>query len=249
MARGRMIGRSGDRSDPVGCVDNLSIAVVIPALNEERCIGATISRCMNDSGTLEVIVADGGSTDRTLEVAEAAGAATVVSESGRARQMNSGAAMTRGDVLLFLHADTWPPKGFVESIRYALSDPAVVGGAFSMEVDDQDRLMRAVSALSTLRSRLLRLPYGDQGIFVRRSSFERIGGYADIPILEDAELCGRLKGLGRLEILRSHVRTSARRWKAEGPLKVIVRNWAIGLAYACGVSPRTLVRYYGPPVR
>jgi rSAM/selenodomain-associated transferase 2 len=228
---------------------SLSVGVIIPTLNEERLIGRAIASCANGAGSVEIIVADGGSEDRTLEVASAAGAATVRSERGRARQMNAGAARARAEVLLFLHADTSVPRGFVAAIARALADPAVVGGGFSMEVDEPGGLMRTVSCLSTWRSRMLRLPYGDQAIFVRRSAFERLGGYADIPLLEDAELCGRLKALGRLCILPERVVTSGRRWRAEGALKVIVRNWLLGLAYACGVPPLVLARLYGPHVR
>jgi rSAM/selenodomain-associated transferase 2 len=228
----------------------LSIGVVIPTLNEERLIEQTVASCGHGvGGCYEVIVADGGSSDKTLETAAAAGARTVSAARGRARQMNAGAAIAKSDVLVFLHADTTLPSDFVRAIRRALLDPGMVGGAFSMEVDGPGPLMRAISQLSTFRSRCLRLPYGDQAIFVRRNAFSHLGGYADIPLLEDAELCRRLKNLGRLCILPERVTTSARRWKAEGPIRVILRNWGIGLAYACGVSPAALARLYGPPVR
>jgi rSAM/selenodomain-associated transferase 2 len=168
---------------------------------------------------------------------------------GRAGQMNAGSAGSVADVLLFLHADTLPPPGFAGSIATALADPRVVGGAFALRVGEPGALMRAVALLSTARSQLLRLPYGDQGIFVRREAFERLGGYREMPLLEDADLFSRLRRLGRVRILREAVTTSGRRWKAEGALKVILRNWAIGVAYACGVPAGLLARLYGPHIR
>jgi len=227
----------------------LSVGVIIPTLNEEKLIAQTIASCRNGNGRCEVIVADGGSEDRTVEIARAAGAQTVIAPRGRARQMNAGAAAAGSDVVLFLHADTTLPCDFASVVARALDPPQFVGGAFSMEVDDPAPLMQAVSSLSTLRSRILSMPYGDQAIFVRRQVFERLGGYSDLPLLEDAELCGRLKRLGRLRIVGERVKTSARRWTSEGPIKVILRNWGIGLAYACGVSPQVLARIYGPPIR
>jgi uncharacterized protein len=226
-----------------------TVGVIIPTLNEERLIAQTIASCGNGIGAREVIVADGGSEDDTLRIAAAAGAATVRAPRGRARQMNAGAKAATSDVLLFLHADTTLPAGFALAVTRSLEDPRVVCGAFSMEIDNPDPLLRLVSGLSTFRSRLLALPYGDQAIFVRRRVFEQVGGFADLPLLEDAELCGRLKTAGRLRILSERVTTSGRRWRTEGAGKVILRNWAIGLAYAFGVSPRALARLYGPPVR
>lgn len=227
----------------------LSVSVIIPALNEEKLIAETVERCRDGTEALEIVVADGGSSDRTAERALAAGARVVLSPAGRARQMNAGAKESKGEALLFLHADSVPPAGFVTILRRALADPTVVGGAFSMKVDDPSRLMRLVSKLSTLRSRVLGMPYGDQGIFARRDAFEELGGYSEIPLLEDADLCCRLKRSGRLRILPEAVLTSSRRWRKEGAGKVILRNWGIGLAYACGVSPTFLARLYGPPVR
>ncbi len=224
------------------------VSVVIPTLNEEALIGRTVGRCL-DYGAAEVIVADGGSRDQTVKKAAHQGAITVVCPQGRAVQMNAGARLATGSVLLFLHADSLVDPGFVEAMMAALNQSNVHGGAFSMELDDTAWLFRLIAFLSNGRARLLGLPYGDQGIFVRREAFEDLGGYKPIPLLEDLEFAQRLKKRGKLVMLRHRLVSSARRWRVEGVLKVTLRSWGIGLAYGLGVSPERLAKLYGPPVR
>jgi GT2 family glycosyltransferase len=162
--------------------------------------------------------------------------------------MNAGAALARGEILLFLHCDTWLPEGALALIAGALRDPAVVGGGFLHRFDRAGWFSRFISWSANTRTRLWRTFFGDQAIFVRRSVFERIGGYADLPLFEDWELCTRLKREGRMALLRAPVRTSARRIEAWGKWKCFKLWWGLSLLYALGVPARRLARLY-PDVR
>jgi rSAM/selenodomain-associated transferase 2 len=160
--------------------------------------------------------------------------------------MNAGARTARGDILLFLHADTVLPEGAGKAILAALADAGTVGGRFDVRLDSRRPLLALVGWLMNRRSRLTGICTGDQGIFVRRTVFEALGGYPDIPLMEDVELTRRLKRHGRLVALPLRVVTSARKWEREGVLRTIVLMWALRLLYALGVSPARLHRcYYG----
>ena len=186
------------------------ISVIVPTLNEAPVLAATLERA-RQPGVDEIIVADGGSTDTTRAVA--AGLADVVLSAprGRALQMNAGAQRARGEVLVFLHADTLLPDGFASAIGAALADPRVIGGRFDVRLEPSSPLLWLTGELINLRSRLSRIATGDQAIFLRRAVFERLGGYAPIPLLEDVELTARMKRAGRVACLRQRVSTSSRR--------------------------------------
>ena len=158
--------------------------------------------------------------------------------------MNAGAHAARGEILLFLHADTSLPAGAGVAILDALGSPAVVGGRFDVQLDSRRLLLVLTAWLMNRRSRLTGISTGDQGIFVRRAVFDALGGYPDIPLMEDVEFTRRLKRGGRLAALRLRVVTSARRWEDEGILRTIVLMWALRLLYAIGVSPARLHRWY-----
>jgi len=287
----------------------MTISVVIPTLNEERSLPATLTRAA-ESGVDEVIVVDGGSTDHTREVvlafAPAQGQSRQQSASsfqlsppdvhlpalspqhsvlrqaqdptrlsspveslfversqaepcrgapstvvlltappGRAPQMNAGAAASRGQILLFLHADTLLPPDARSAIEKALEDPAYVGGRFDVRFERDSGLGRLIGCLINLRSRWTGIATGDQAIFVRRSVFERLGGFSDIPIMEDVDLTQRLKRIGRVAALRLQVVTSFRRWDACGPIRTIALMWVLRFLYWVGLSPGTLSRFYG----
>jgi rSAM/selenodomain-associated transferase 2 len=171
------------------------------------------------------------------------GAVVVACEPGRGRQMNAGAAVTTGEFLLFLHADTLPPVDYQKLIRQTLEQPGVVAGAFQLRIDAPNRLLRAIEWFVNLRSRWLSLPYGDQGLFMRADTFRDMGGYADIPAMEDYELVRRLAKRGRIRLAPASVRTSARRWLHQGVVCATMVNQACIIGYHLGVNPCRLAAW------
>ena len=221
--------------------DSPRITIIVPTLDEEAAVSRWLGEACRHCDQL--VVSDGGSVDRTVEIARQAGAQVVVGAAGRGGQLNRGAAVAGGDVLVFLHADTRLPDGAAEAIRAALRGGAV-GGAFRVRFDDPGRVFRFGAAMANLRARLTRVPLGDHAQFVTRTAFERIGGFAEWPILEDVDLMRRLRRTGRVAVLDLEVVTSARRFKAAGPLRTVLLNWLIWLLFAVGVQPRRLARLY-----
>jgi len=226
----------------------MRLSVVVPALDEAGQIAAALASARGPGGA-EVIVVDGGSRDDTAALARAAGATVLAAERGRARQMNAGAAAATGDVLLFLHADTWLPAETTLVISAALRDPAVAYGRFDVCFDSPRWPFRLIARLMNARSRLSGICTGDQAIFVRRQPFETLGGYPDIPLMEDVELTRRLKRMGRLAALRTPVTAAARKWEREGILRTILLMWTLRLLYFVGVSPERLHAWYYPALR
>lgn len=219
------------------------ISIIIPALNEEKMLGATLAGLANEPG-IEVIVVDGGSTDQTKAVAEDYGGRVLNAAGGRARQMNTGAAQATGDILLFLHADTLLPHGFGEPVRAVLANRKIAAGAFRLAIDGPGFGLRFIETMANLRSRWLGLPYGDQAIFLKTALFRKLGGFPDQPIMEDFVLMRRLKSSGKITILPLAAMTAARRWQQLGLLKTTLINQAIVIAYLYGVSPDALVKWY-----
>jgi rSAM/selenodomain-associated transferase 2/rSAM/selenodomain-associated transferase 1 len=218
-----------------------SISVIIPTLNEEKNIIPCLESTGNDFN-VERIVVDGGSRDRTQAIALSWGAKVVRAPTGRARQMNAGAKSAGGDLLLFLHADTRLPAAFADTVRYALTIPGVVAGAFEFRLDATSPGLRLIERIANWRSRLLQLPYGDQGIFLRSSLFREGGGFRDIPIMEDFEFIQRLKKYGRILTVPAPAVTSARRWEKLGTWKATWVNEVALIAYYLGVSPERILR-------
>jgi len=221
------------------------ISVIIPTLNEEACIRRCIESVRSTAAGCEIIVADGGSTDRTGEIAESHPKVQLVrSEAGRGNQMNSGATHAQGDVLLFLHADTFLEEGWHDDIAAALRNNDISGGAFTFAIDAPARKYRIVEAWVSMRCRIFSLPYGDQAIFIRRSFFEKLGGYKNLPLMEDVDLVTRMKKLGRITILQNRALTSGRRWASKGLLRTALINQITLLLYLLGVNPHKLARFY-----
>jgi rSAM/selenodomain-associated transferase 2 len=221
------------------------LSIVVPALDEaanlERLLPDLLARCSH----AEVIVVDGGSADATAEVVgRFPGVRFIASARGRARQMNAGARVARGDALLFLHADTVLPDGAMAAIAQALADPSVVGGRFDVRFTSSRWPFRVIAALMNRRSRWSGISTGDQGIFVTRTAFEALGGYPDIPLMEDIELTRRLKRLGRLASLGLRVTTSSRKWERDGIVRTVLLMWLLRALYFCGVSPVRLCGWY-----
>jgi rSAM/selenodomain-associated transferase 2 len=221
----------------------VTLSVIVPALDEEHALDATITAA-RQPGVLEIIVVDGGSRDRTVAVARTRADRVVHAERGRANQMNVGAASARGDVLLFLHADTRLPPGCHRAITRALADEGVVGGRFDLRLDAPGLPYRIIETMISLRSRMTRIATGDQAIFARRSVFEGLGGYPPLPLMEDIALSQALKRAGRVACLRERVTTSARRWQRHGVVRTVLLMWLLRLAYYAGVSPARLARAY-----
>ncbi len=218
------------------------LSIVIPALNEEALIGETLKSIDRDLET-EVIVADAGSTDATRHHAEAAGARVLRAKPGRAAQMNSGAAAARGEILLFLHADTRLPPGYAEQVKEVLHRPGVVAGAFLLGFDDPRISLRLVAAGANLRSRFRQLPYGDQALFVRKDVFAESGGFRQLPVMEDYEWTRRLRRMGRIALAPGLVTSSARRWLLHGVFRTTLTHQLMLWGWKLGVSPERLTRW------
>ncbi len=221
------------------------ISVIIPALNEEKTIIGCIESVLKEGVPCEIIVADGGSTDRTLELAlSQTGVIVTDSPKGRGIQMNSGSAVAAGDILLFLHADTVLEQGWHNAVTDALEDPSVIGGAFRFSIDNPSAKYRIVEAWVRLRCLIFSLPYGDQAIFIRKSAFDSICGYKEIPLMEDVDIISRMKKQGNLALLKKKAVTSVRRWLSRGILRTAIVNQITMIMYLLGVSPERLARFY-----
>ena len=225
----------------------LVCSIIMPVLNEASRINDLINRLhIQESGDrVEIIVVDGDANGSTINGLASEHVRTLISERGRACQMNSGAAIAKGDILVFLHADTRLPADAFSLIRQAMSDVRVVGGAFDLGFDTGRRIFKVTEKYVYLRTRLTRIPFGDQVIFLRRTYFEDIGGYRAIPLMEDVDLMKRIRRRGdHIAIIPQKVLTSTRRYETEGILYCTLRNWALQSLYACGVPPEFLAKWY-----
>jgi len=226
------------------------LTIIIPTLDEEEGIARAIRSC-REAGPCEVIVVDGGSRDRTMEIARGRADVVIAAPRGRAAQMNAGAAVARGEVLLFLHADTLLPGGSVPVVFMALQDPAVIGGAFRVRLAASRGAGRYVRAALGIAGRMIgaraaatRSYSGDQAIFVRAKAFRAVGGYLEIPLMEDVELSRRMRRAGKTVLLPLRVETSGRRWEAWGPLRTILFMWRLRIGRLLGKTPSQCAEAY-----
>lgn len=225
------------------------ISVIIPTLNESSTIARTLTRTVA-LGFDEIIVSDGGSTDSTPQMVQACCARVpavrlVTAPTGRARQLNEGVRACNGDILLFLHADTEVPPHAKTVIESTLKNSLVIGGRFDVRFDRPSRWGTVISWFMNRRSRLTGIATGDQAIFVRRQIFEQMGGFPDIPLMEDIEFSRRLKRQGPTAALTDCVTTSFRRWEKTGPFRTILLMWTLRFLYWLGVNPTRLKHFYG----
>ena len=218
------------------------ISVIIPILNEATILAKTLSRLQPELANHELIIVDGGSTDGSVDIAKKYGR-VVISERGRAKQLNAGASASTGDILIFLHADVWLEAGAFAAVEAALSS-GYVGGGFLQKIDGPSILYRIIERTADMRGKYLKVFYGDSGIFVSRSNFERIGGFTEVPIMEEMGFSKKLRRLGKTKMVKPRIHISARRWEANGIIRTTVKNWFITLLYFLGFSSERLAKLY-----
>ncbi len=221
------------------------IAIILPVLNEEAQIAAHLKTLQAWRGPdCELIIADGGSADQTVALAQPLADRVIVAPKGRAAQMNAGAAVAQSEILWFLHADSLPPAEAITLIQAALTDPNRHWGRFDVRLSGAHPVLRMVETLMNLRSRLTGIATGDQGIFVRRKRFEQVGGYPPIALMEDIALSRLLQRRSPPVCLRPRLITSSRRWERDGVFRTILLMWRLRLAYFLGANPDQLARIY-----
>ncbi|MEN8257510.1 MAG: TIGR04283 family arsenosugar biosynthesis glycosyltransferase [Thermodesulfobacteriota bacterium] len=219
-----------------------SISIIIPTLNEEKRLATTLAALPEN---VEIVVADGGSKDATQKIAEESGAILVVSAPGRARQMNMAARQARGDVLLFLHADTVLPENFQEEVESCLDRPGAVAGAFRLQLVGDKKGLGLVAWGANVRSRLLQLPYGDQALFMEHHLFAELGGFPEMALMEDFMLVSALRKKGKIVLSDKYVASSGRKWQERGLVRTTLVNQLIVLGFVLGLSADFLAQLYG----
>jgi len=225
----------------------MKISIIIPVLHEHEIINEALDSIKSVAADVpyETIVVDGDSSGGTIAHISDSRIITLTAQRGRALQMNAGAARACGDILLFLHADTLLPQKAFPKIIEVLSNGSFIGGAFDLKIQNRRWIFRAIGRAASRKHRLTRVPYGDQAIFMLRRYFQNIGGYAEIPLMEDVELMRRVKRQGgRIIILPEAVTTSSRKWETDGVFYTIIRNWIIQVLYLFGMPARCLIKYY-----
>lgn len=222
-------------------------SIVIPVLNEADGINSLISHLRKQSSEhfYEIIVVDGDPQGTTVKVINDKKVISITADRGRAMQMNAGAAKANGEILIFLHADTLLPPGALNKISRILENKHYVGGAFNLGIDSDRLILKYIAARANMRSRINRIPYGDQAIFIRKSYFDKMGKFKEIPLMEDVDLMRRIKKRGdKIYIFRDPVKTSPRRWEEDGVIYTTIRNQVILILYFLGVAPEKLAKYY-----
>lgn len=225
----------------------MKISVIIPVFREAEAVKPALAHLFGlpFKWGPEVVVIDGCPEGSTTSAIADERVMKIRSPKGRARQMNAGAAVATGDVLLFLHADTMLPENAPALIEKGMREPGMAAGAFDLGIDSGRPVFRLIEKLASLRSRLTRIPYGDQAIFIKTGVFEELGGYADLPLMEDVDIMRRVRRKGmKITILPEKVRTSARRWEKEGVFYCTLRNWTLVALYFLGVPPGKMVKFY-----
>ena len=224
-----------------------NISIVMPVFREEEVINKAVDAVqrLTLESRLEIIVVDGDPEGKTLKMIRDSRVIKARAEKGRGKQMNAGAMLASGEVLLFLHADTELPPDGLTQICTVMRDRNCVGGSFDLGIGSNRVFFRLIEQAASLRSRITRMPYGDQGIFLRRKVFLDLGGFRELPLMEDVDLMRRVRQSGgKIHIIARKVKTSARRWEKEGVVYCTLRNWLLVLLYLLGVSPEYMARFY-----
>ncbi len=221
---------------------NNMISAIIPILNEGKILDQSLSQLKPQLQSHELIIVDGGSTDDSLLIAKKYGQ-VISSPQGRARQMNAGAAAATGNILLFLHADVWLDSGAIRGVESAIA-AGNIGGGFKQRIEGGHILYRMIERGANFRAHRLHMFYGDGGIFIRRPHFYQIGGFSNVPILEEMEFSRKLRSLGKTTLVEPGIHISSRRWKKNGIVRTTALNWLITALYSLGVTPFRLARLY-----
>lgn len=223
----------------------MKLSIIIPALNESRHLLASLqSLSLLKNHPHEIIIVDGGSDDDTLKIAEPYVDFIFTSEKGRATQMNMGAAHASGDILWFLHADSLIPDNAYKHICTSLQNNQHIWGRFNIKLSGSNPVFRIIEQLINLRSKITKIATGDQGIFVLRSEFEKLNGFAAQPLMEDIQLCKQLKKISAPACLVNTITTSSRRWESRGIIKTVILMWYLRLAYFLGTPASKLAKQY-----
>ena len=224
-----------------------TLSVIIPVWKETSIINRTIQHVEDTAKdrSVEIIVVDGDPEGNTITTIRSDRVIRVISEKGRGHQLNAGALHASGSILIFLHADTCLPADAVRVILSAMNNDRNVAGAFDLRIDSDSIAYRLIDHVASVRSRLTRIPYGDQAIFIRHDYFHQLGGFRNIPIMEDVDLMQRIKRRkDKIHIVKQRVMTSPRRWQQEGMIRCTVRNWALITLYLVGIKPKKLIHFY-----
>jgi rSAM/selenodomain-associated transferase 2 len=226
---------------------DFQISIIIPVFNEHYIINKTIEHlnCLHTTERFEIIVVDGHISKGTLKAVKDQRVKKTSSPKGRGIQMNTGAKLASAEILLFLHADTYLADSAPELIINTLHDQNAVAGAFDLGICSHKAVFRLIEKMVYIRSRLTRIPYGDQGIFIKKNFFESLGGYGKMPLMEDVDLMRRVKkNGGKIAMVNRKILTSPRRWKKEGVIFCTLRNWTLILLYLMGVPAEKLSKFY-----
>lgn len=223
-----------------------TVSVIVPVFREGEGINRLVDSLLDDlQQDDEILVVDGAPGLDTLQALRSHVPVRIASLPGRAVQMNGGAGHARGDVLIFVHADTLLPDGWRSMVVQTFSDSRVVAGGFDLNIDSPARWFRVIEKIANLRTRFTRVPYGDQALFFRKEYFRSLGGFPEIPLMEDVAIMTEIRRKkDRIVLLDARVRTSARRWHKEGVICGTLRNWGLRILYHLGVDPGVLVRFY-----
>lgn len=227
--------------------EETQFSIIVPVLHESDNINPLIEHLESLEGDAspQIIVVDGSPDRDTIKAIKSKKVIKVSAPKGRGRQMNAGASVAKGKILLFLHADTKLPRNALRKVSFVMAKPQCAAGAFTLDIDSSQLTFKLIAKVANLRCRLNKIPYGDQAIFMRREYFNRVGGYEKIPLMEDVELMRRIKRRGgRICVLPDRITTSSRRWKEEGLVYVVLRNPLLLLLYGLGVSPEKLASFY-----
>jgi len=228
-------------------VNSIKLSIIVPVLHEGERINDLIEflNRLDSDKNIEIIIVDGAQEQDTLKAIHANNAVQISSETGRAKQMNAGASVAHGEILIFLHADTELPSLAFKKIQSFIKRKENVAGAFDLGIKSNKFIFKVIGNLASIRSRLNRIPFGDQSIFIRREYFNRIGGYKQIPLMEDVDLMRRIKRSGdKIQIFYDRVMTSPRRWEKEGVVYCTLRDWTLQMLYLLGIPPDWLAKFY-----